>query len=683
MTAITISAISPNTGSTAGGQLVTITGQYLYTITHITVGGAEASDLGSGSRTSVTCKTPTHAEGIVDVIVTGNSGFTQGTLANGYTYTPTTTTTPSMHIESMKKTAADTADTDYGAAADTTAGRGTLILSVNNSVINAYTTVTFGGTNANIDAVTRTTTSVTVTVPEPLSLTSSSTVEVTLKTALTTTPTIVDGNSSRPYTYVATPTIGTVIPSGGSTTGLNTVTITGTNLLRTPIVNFGVKPATIVGIATDGNSLTCIVPPGTVGDVNVSVTSLLGVVVTKLKEYTYRTPDTTMSTVNSTCYITLPTTATPVIANETIVASKTASNEPIAKLTLSLKTADGTDYTLSVSDMIILDISGAGLLSAMNNGPIGKFIIDKATTYYVYADGNPGVGTITVTVNGVNLWGVGEFNGIATKTVTFHREPAKIVLSFALTGATQNYKTGSKVKFNVGVSDAAGNALPYNYHRLAKFKDTITSTIYDASYNTTDTNTKLDSYTVTMPTVATATAFTFVAYISELTTTTVNSNAVSGTAILGVPGSFTTSLDKASYKPGEIAVLTVGVKDMQGYPFTSAEEYVLNSFTVAALTLTLIGTINNKSNTYRFTVGNTVGDYKLVTNMTTVMGNGEQAITADFKIADVSGGGVSNADVLKAIVSLIASINKQIAAASTLRDRLSPGPPLLIAKSAF
>jgi len=39
---------------------------------------------------------------------------------------------------------------------------------------------------------------------------------------------------------------------------------------------------------------------------------------------------------------------------------------------------------------------------------------------------------------------------------------------------------------------------------------------------------------------------------------------------------------------------------------------------------------------------------------------GQESITVAYKIA--GSGGVSNADVLKAIVSLIASINKQIAA---------------------
>jgi hypothetical protein len=64
--------------------------------------------------------------------------------------------------------------------------------------------------------------------------------------------------------------------------------------------------------------------------------------------------------------------------------------------------------------------------------------------------------------------------------------------------------------------------------------------------------------------------------------------------------------------------------------------------------------------TYQYTVGTTTGSFNAAV---TIVGAEVQtaAATTAYKIVDNSGG-VSNADVLKAIVSLIASINKQIAA---------------------
>jgi hypothetical protein len=68
---------------------------------------------------------------------------------------------------------------------------------------------------------------------------------------------------------------------------------------------------------------------------------------------------------------------------------------------------------------------------------------------------------------------------------------------------------------------------------------------------------------------------------------------------------------------------------------------------------------------YKFTVGGiSAGSFQLVVdlprwNSTTYS---QTAQTVAYKVTAAADSGVSNADVLKAIVSLIASINKQIAA---------------------
>jgi hypothetical protein len=66
--------------------------------------------------------------------------------------------------------------------------------------------------------------------------------------------------------------------------------------------------------------------------------------------------------------------------------------------------------------------------------------------------------------------------------------------------------------------------------------------------------------------------------------------------------------------------------------------------------------------TYKFIVGSTEGSYQLSVDLPKFNNTlaPQTAATVAYKIA--GSGGVSNADVLKAIVSLIASINKQIAA---------------------
>ena len=62
---------------------------------------------------------------------------------------------------------------------------------------------------------------------------------------------------------------------------------------------------------------------------------------------------------------------------------------------------------------------------------------------------------------------------------------------------------------------------------------------------------------------------------------------------------------------------------------------------------------------YKYVVGTTEGSYALVVDLPAYFAT-DAAKTISYKVAGAAG--VSNADVLKAIVSLIASINKQIAA---------------------
>ena len=70
--------------------------------------------------------------------------------------------------------------------------------------------------------------------------------------------------------------------------------------------------------------------------------------------------------------------------------------------------------------------------------------------------------------------------------------------------------------------------------------------------------------------------------------------------------------------------------------------------------------------TYKFIVGSTAGSYQMTVGLPNwdTAATKASAKTVAFKIA--SDGAVSNADVLKSIVSLIASINKQIQALQKL-----------------
>jgi hypothetical protein len=81
----TVSSISPNSGSTAGGTAVTITGTNFASGATVTIGAAAATNVVVVSATQITATTPAHAAGAATVTVTASGQ--SGSLTNGFTYT--------------------------------------------------------------------------------------------------------------------------------------------------------------------------------------------------------------------------------------------------------------------------------------------------------------------------------------------------------------------------------------------------------------------------------------------------------------------------------------------------------------------------------------------------------------------------------------------------------------------
>lgn len=74
ISAPTVTAISPSSGTTAGGTSVTITGTGFTGATGVTIGGSACTPLNAISASSVTCTTAAHAAGAVSVLVTTPGG---------------------------------------------------------------------------------------------------------------------------------------------------------------------------------------------------------------------------------------------------------------------------------------------------------------------------------------------------------------------------------------------------------------------------------------------------------------------------------------------------------------------------------------------------------------------------------------------------------------------------------
>ena len=144
---------------------------------------------------------------------------------------------------------------------------------------------------------------------------------------------------------------------------------------------------------------------------------------------------------------------------------------------------------------------------------------------------------------------------------------------------------------------------------------------------------------------------------------------------------YTASWDKASYVQGDIAKLTVQFKDVKGNNAPSSGAATKGTVTGATPTITapmmtLVGTLSqnatvdvNGAVVYTYTVGTsgtfTEGTYNSIVDFPLSATTGSVQ-TASYKVAVTGTPGVTNADVLKSIVALIASINKQIQALQKL-----------------
>ena len=136
---------------------------------------------------------------------------------------------------------------------------------------------------------------------------------------------------------------------------------------------------------------------------------------------------------------------------------------------------------------------------------------------------------------------------------------------------------------------------------------------------------------------------------------------------------YSASFDKASYNNGDIATLTVQFLDSKGNKSNTISAYGASSIVVPMMTAvsTASATSVTKADgtlALTYTVGlstaaATAGTYAGVATFTTPALGTTQALK--YSIVDQSGT-VSNAEVLKSIVALIASINKQIQALQKL-----------------
>lgn len=184
----TVTAVTPNSGSGAGGNIVMLTGTNFVNVTNVFFGSTQATQFVANTATQLNVVVPAGTAGTVDVTVVTAGGTSPNTPNDDYTYTS------SANLPVI--TSVSPAQVQVNTSGTTT--------TITGSNFTGVTGVTIGGSNAPIVG-TPTSTSIVVTVP---ARTSTGTVEVVV-----TTPAGSNGTTGtqNDFTYTAASTQTTTI----------------------------------------------------------------------------------------------------------------------------------------------------------------------------------------------------------------------------------------------------------------------------------------------------------------------------------------------------------------------------------------------------------------------------------------------------------------------------------------
>ncbi|MFI9631729.1 IPT/TIG domain-containing protein [Nocardia sp. NPDC051929] len=406
----TLTTVVPNTGPAAGGTTVILTGTNLTGATAVTFGATPATSFTVNSATQITAVAPA-GTGTVSVTVT-----TAGGTSNGVAYTYIAVPALTAAVPNVGPVSGGT----------------TVVLT--GTGLTGATAVSFGGTPATSFTV-NSATQITAVAPA-----GTGTVSVTA-----TTP----GGTSNgvAYTYVAVPTLTTVVPNVGPVSGGTTVVLTGTGLTGATAVTFGGTPATSFTV-NSATQITAVAPAGT-GTVSVTAT----------------TPGGTSNGVAYT-YVAVPT-LTTVVPNSGVAAGGTTV--VITGTGLSTATAvtfggtPATSFTVNSNTQITaVAPAGTGTVSVTvttaggtSNGlPYTYIPVPTLTT--VVPNIGPAAGGTTVVITGTGLTGTTgvDFGGAPATSFTVDSNTQITAVAPAGTGTVQVTAT---------TSGGTSNGLPYTY----------------------------------------------------------------------------------------------------------------------------------------------------------------------------------------------------------------------------
>jgi len=296
--------------------------------------------------------------------------------------------------------------------------------------------------------------------------------------------------------------------------------------------------------------------------------------------------------------------------------------------------------------------------------------------------GAPLTTTVTITYNGAT---------VCTKTVTIRGAADKMIIgsvgSVKIGGSTANANwladgTNRDGHYTITLQDSAGNTvLPSSETEFSADSASLTTTVTALAVDNGDIATSTSSSTAAWN--YSVGKFTCGPVAGTSKVTLKHTSASTGKIITaafdarcaGNAYTYTASFDKASYTQGEIATLTVKFLDSKGNAANSqtalgASEMILPMMTFVSATGAASALAKaDGTKAYTLTVGTTsgmtAGTYSGIIDFTGLTAVAATKQTVTYKVGTGSTD-VAFTEVLKSVVALIASINKQIQALQKL-----------------
>jgi hypothetical protein len=284
------------------------------------------------------------------------------------------------------------------------------------------------------------------------------------------------------------------------------------------------------------------------------------------------------------------------------------------------RVAQGNGF-VPVQDSVTVTVSGPGLVRAGGYGTAAKSatlsVSNSGTSFYgtetlaIYADGTAGTMTLTFS-KGVTT--------LATKTVTFFGTPASVVTNLSDTYTALRTAGTSTVTLSGQVKDSGGNVLStgqvYIFSSDTKIAGNVpTTAVFGQTSHACNSylGSSAATYRLDCPIILRDTGVVTLTVGDSWTiaNSTWTSTAIELTITGNVVGSATVSFNKATYAPGERAVITITALDRAGKALASGftgtgstlarapqSNYTLTGVTTAGVS----GTAGGSDNTYSTTL---------------------------------------------------------------------------------